>query len=169
MPVIIVKFASAFGAQRHKGGSGRPETVSGVIQDCFSRSEIARECRDGYDNAGAGVILSMLFSENSAVKITLLPESSGQAGEPEFPQESRRSSRQEQNVVNYLTENTGKAAALYQKDNLKFDPRSFLLLEGPPGSFFRELGWRLRSLGYDTSFLNLSGGDALERLSFLSL
>jgi hypothetical protein len=58
---------------------------------------------------------------------------------------------------------------IYDRESLKFSPRSFLLLEGPPGSFFRELGWRLRSLGYDTSFLNLSGGEALERLSFLSL
>ena len=109
------------------------------------------------------------FRRTALLRLLCFPKASGQAGEPEFPQESRRSSRQEQNVVNYLTENTDKAAVLCQKDNLKFDPRSFLLLEGPPGSFFRELGWRLRSLGYDTSFLNLSGGDALERLSFLSL
>ena len=68
--------------------------------------------------------------------------------------------------MNNLTENTGKAAALCQKDTLKFDPRSFLFLEGPPGSFFRDLGWRLRSLGYDVSFLHLSGGDVFERLSF---
>lgn len=58
---------------------------------------------------------------------------------------------------------------IYDRESLKFSPRSFLLLEGPPGSFFRELGWRLRSLGYETSFLHLSGGDALERLTFLSL
>ncbi len=109
------------------------------------------------------------FRRTALLRLLCFPKASGQEGKPEFPQESRRSSRQEQNVVNYLTENTGKAAALCQKDNLKFDPRSFLLLEGPPGSFFRELGWRLRSLGYNTSFLNLSGGDALERLSFLSL
>ena len=67
-----------------------------------------------------------------------------------------------------MTDNTSKATALCQNDNLKFDPRSFLLLEGPPGSFFRDLGWRLRSLGYETSFLNLSGGDIFERGSFLS-
>ena len=77
----------------------------------------------------------------------------------------------ENTVISNSTHGTGCDTGnnIYDREALKFSPRSFLLLEGPPGSFFRELGWRLRSLGYETSFLNLSGGDALERLSFLSL
>jgi capsular polysaccharide export protein len=45
---------------------------------------------------------------------------------------------------------------------MKFDPiahRSFLFLQGPPGSFFWQLGQRLHELGCDIYRINLNGGD----------
>ncbi len=69
-------------------------------------------------------------------------------------------------TVNIMPERTIKTEDIYHHDILRYHPRTFLFLQGPPGSFFYRLGDRLSGIGYEVRYLNISGGDVFDRPLF---
>ncbi|MBQ8706683.1 MAG: hypothetical protein IJ523_01180 [Succinivibrionaceae bacterium] len=55
------------------------------------------------------------------------------------------------------------APDLYDPEVMRNEPRCFLFLQGPHGSFYKEFGKRLERIGYKTRYICLNGGDFVDK------